>query len=54
MLLKAPTKRYITKLFEYCFSIRNKLKCLDDSLQTPISVQFAKNLTLSEDQAHEI
>ena len=54
MLLKAPTKKYITKLFEYCFSIRNKLKCLDESLQTPISVQFAENLTLSEDQAHEV
>ncbi len=54
ILSKAPSKKYLRKLIEYCFLIRNKVNCLDKYDRTPVTENFPQDLNISEADAHSV
>ncbi|EGR33627.1 hypothetical protein IMG5_047730 [Ichthyophthirius multifiliis] len=53
-LEKCPSKKYLRKIIEFAFIIRNKLNSYNDNYQTPVSQQFYLDLNLSEEQCHKM
>ena len=51
-LKSVPSKKYLRKLLEYCFLIRNKLLSFEQFYQTPVATQFHTDFELSESQSH--
>jgi arsenate reductase-like glutaredoxin family protein len=54
ILSNAPSKKYLRKLIEYCFLVRNKVNCLDKFDRTPVTENFAQDLNISEADAHSV
>lgn len=44
ILEKAPSKKYIRKLFEYAYLFRNKVYCFEEFMETPVSAQMSSDL----------
>ncbi|KAL4494096.1 hypothetical protein ABPG72_016052 [Tetrahymena utriculariae] len=53
-LEKSPSKKYLRKIIEFAYIIRNKLQQYDQNYQTPVSTQFYIDLNLTEEQCHKM
>jgi hypothetical protein len=51
LLSKAPSKKYIKKLLEYALLAKSNFRSFDQNYQTPVSIHFAADMTLTEAEA---
>lgn len=54
VLANASSKKYLRKILEFCFLLRNKTKIMDEYLKTPVATQFCQDLELNEEKAHNV
>lgn len=51
LLTKAPSKKYMKKLFEYALLAKSSFRSFDPQYQTPVAANFTADMALSEGEA---
>ena len=54
ILEKAQSKKYVRKLIEDAFMLRNKLSSFNTHLKTPSLQSLSQDFELTESQSHEV